>query len=383
MKATRTFIGLVMALALVAAPATFAQAGEQQMPPKEERIGWYHEAQIVDYDFIKDYAVLPKREDVTIIDSRPARKYSAGHVPTAVLMPDSKFEEMAAGVLPEDKNQLLIFYCGGYHCKLSHKSAFKAEAMGYDNIKVYAAGSPDWKAKGAVMSIDTAQLQQMMAGEDPVMIVDSRPKGRKYDAGHVPGALSIPDSQFELYAGMLPADKATNLVFYCGGFICKLSDNSARKAMDLGYTKVKTYQAGFPAWKKEVGMVAMNVAPETAPAAAAAPAMPAAGEGVMPIDEFKAILADRPDDVLIVDVRDVEEYAAGAIPGSINMPVGGLDDTMFELPDDKRIVFVCTSGGRSGEAYDLVQLLRPELNVVFVDAVIKYNKDGTVEITAH
>lgn len=383
MKVTRTLIGLVMALALVAGPATFAQAEEQKMPPKEERIGWFHDAKIVDYDFIKGYAVLPKRDDVMIIDSRPARKYSAGHIPTSVLMPDSKFEEMAAGILPEAKDQLLIFYCGGYHCKLSHKSAYKAEKMGYSNIKVYAAGSPDWKAKGEVMSIDTAMLQQMMAGEDPVLIVDSRPKGRKYDAGHIPGALSIPDKQFEKYAGMLPTDKATNLVFYCGGFICKLSDNSARKAMALGYKKVKTYQAGFPAWKKEVGVVAKNVTPDTATAAAAAPAMPAAGEGIMSIADFKAALATPPADLLIVDVRDAEEFAAGAIPGSLNMPVGGLDDTMFELPDDKRIVFTCTSGGRSGEAYDLVKLLRPELKAVFVDAVVKYNKDGTVEITAH
>lgn len=372
----RTVLALMLAV-LVATP------GLAEMPPAEERIGWFHEEHIVDYAYIAEYAVLPKRDDVTIVDSRPARKYSGGHIPTSATLPQSQFDALAAGVLPENKDQLLIFYCGGYKCPLSHKSAFAAEAMGYTNIKVYAAGDPDWKANGGVLSIDTARLQQMMAGEDPVMVVDSRPRGRKYDAGHIPGALSLPDSVFETHAGLLPADKNASLVFYCGGYICKLSDNSAKKAMALGYENVVTYQIGFPAWKKEVGIVAMNTSPDATPAAAAAPAMPAAGEGIVPIDVFQKLLAEAPDSMVVVDVRDEAEYAAGHLEGSLNIPVGKLDDQLFDLPDNKQIVFVCTSGGRSGEAFDLTKLLRPELNAGFVDAVIAFNADGTLDIKPH
>ena len=47
-----------------------------------------------------------------------------------------------------------------------------------------------------------------------VMIIDSRPAARQYDPGHIPGAVNIPDSQFDKLAGKLPADKATLLLFY-------------------------------------------------------------------------------------------------------------------------------------------------------------------------
>ena len=82
---------------------------------------------IVDYDFVAQHAVLPQKPGVMIIDSRPtARKYDKGHVPGAVSIPDSSFDKMT-DMLPQDKSTLLIFYCGGTKCKLSHKSAFKAE----------------------------------------------------------------------------------------------------------------------------------------------------------------------------------------------------------------------------------------------------------------
>ena len=68
---------------------------------------------IVDVAFLQQYAKLPLSEDVMIIDSRPYKpKYVNGHIPTAVNIPDSQFEKMT-GKLPENKNALLIFYCGG------------------------------------------------------------------------------------------------------------------------------------------------------------------------------------------------------------------------------------------------------------------------------
>ena len=71
-----------------------------------------------------------------------------------------------------------------------------------------------------------------------VMLVDSRPAARQYDPGHIPGALNIPDTQFEKMAHRLPADKTTLLIFYCGGLECVLSNKSADKARQLGYAEL-------------------------------------------------------------------------------------------------------------------------------------------------
>jgi len=68
---------------------------------------------IVDTDFVKQHVAIPPPKGVMIIDSRPFKpKYYKGHIPTAVGIPDSQFEKMT-GKLPQDKNALLIFYCGG------------------------------------------------------------------------------------------------------------------------------------------------------------------------------------------------------------------------------------------------------------------------------
>jgi rhodanese-related sulfurtransferase len=79
-------------------------------------------------------------------------------------------------------------------------------------------------------------------------------------------------------------------------------------------------------------------------------------------------------------VRDPEEFATGSFKNAVNIPVNTLDKKIATLPTDKPIIFFCTTGARGGEAYDMVQLLRPELKVYFLDAAVKFAKDGSYTI---
>jgi rhodanese-related sulfurtransferase len=210
--------------------------------------GWYKKA-LVDFDFMRQNVSIPPKKGVVIIDSRPAaRQYDPGHIPGAINIPDSQFDKLV-DKLPADKATLLLFYCGGLECMLSHNSAFKAEKLGYTNIKVYPAGSPDWKAKGAQMSVSAAYLKKLMDDKAPYVLIDARPK-RVADKGMIPTAINISDTEFDKQVDKLPADKATPLIYYCGGLECVLSDNSAEKARKLGYTNVLTYPPGYPEWEK-------------------------------------------------------------------------------------------------------------------------------------
>ena len=206
-----------------------------------------------------------------------------------------------------------------------------------------------------------------------MVLVDSRPKRTKYDKGHVPTAISIPDSQFDKLQDQLPQDKARTLVFYCGGLKCPLSHKSAKKAIALGYTNVNVFSEGYPAWKEVAG----------ASAATAVPTQIKAGkeEGSIDIGVFENILKENPDSILLIDVRDPEEFAAGAFKTAVNVPSDKLEAEIKSLPSNKPIVFVCATGSRSGEAFYMVQDMRPDLkDVYYLEAEVTYNKDGSYKI---
>ncbi|MEK4091033.1 rhodanese-like domain-containing protein [Viridibacillus sp. FSL H8-0110] len=52
----------------------------------------------------------------------------------------------------------------------------------------------------------------------------------------------------------------------------------------------------------------------------------------------------------LIDVREVDEVAAGIIPTAINIPLGLIEFRMNELDKTKEYIMVCRSGGRSGNA---------------------------------
>lgn len=54
------------------------------------------------------------------------------------------------------------------------------------------------------------------------------------------------------------------------------------------------------------------------------------------------------DDLFVLDVREKDEYAAGHIPGAVNIYVGELEKKLAEVPSDRSVVSVCSTGNRAG-----------------------------------
>lgn len=378
----KTIVSASMLAALLAGGAAVCTTAMAQETQQAAKAGWY--SQIVNADFVKKIAVVPKVDGAMLIDSRPtARKFDLGHIQTAVNIPDSAFDKLAPTLLPADKAMLLVFYCDGPECMLSHNSAFKAEKLGYTNIKVYAEGFPDWVKNGNLHAVSVAHIKKLLDEKAPITLIDARPAARKYDLGHIPGAINLPDSQFDKLAkDKLPADKAAALYFYCDGLACKLSNDSAMKAIALGYSNVKVVPEGYPAWAAAYG--AGPTASATPPATKSAPVIEAGKEsGTISVASFERIYKEAPDTVHLIDVREPQEFAAGSFKGASNVPINSLEKNIDKLPTDKPIVFFCGAGGRSGEAYDMAKLYKPELKTVFLDAEIKWLKDGSYTIKGH
>lgn len=81
------------------------------------------------------------------------------------------------------------------------------------------------------------------------------------------------------------------------------------------------------------------------------------------IDEFEPVPAKelleraRKGLVTVLDVRPAEEFAAGHLPGAVNIPVRELEKRLKELPKNKEVVAYCR-GPYCLMSYDAVALLR-------------------------
>ena len=236
------------------------------------------------------------------------------------------------------------------------------------------------KVAGNYPGVSADWVKKQLDNNAEMVLIDSRPKRKKYDKGHIPGAISIPDSQFAKMQDQLPADKATPLVFYCGGLKCRLSHKSAKKAIDLGYAKVKVFADGYPVWVAAFGK-GDTLAAASATTASSKQLKTGKEEGSVDTEAFKKIVADNPESIMLIDVRDADEFKTGSFETAINIPVDQLEDKVKTLPMDKPIVFVCGTGARSGESFYMLQDLRPEMkNVYYLEGQLTFKKDGSFEI---
>ena len=58
--------------------------------------------------------------------------------------------------------------------------------------------------------------------------------------------------------------------------------------------------------------------------------------------------------VPLIDVREVDEFAAARVPGAINLPLSTLGERLHELPEGAFDV-ICAVGGRSGRVAEALE----------------------------
>ncbi len=91
-----------------------------------------------------------------------------------------------------------------------------------------------------------------------------------------------------------------------------------------------------------------------APHQVAAAAAPVTSMDALSSVELKTEL-DRGDDVVIVDVREPQEFQINRLPGSVLIPLGDLPKRYVELDPNANIVTQCKSGMRSAKAQDFLR----------------------------
>jgi rhodanese-related sulfurtransferase len=189
--------------------------------------------------------------------------------------------------------------------------------------------------------IDTDTLSDMLDDGENVFIGDARPIA-VYNVGHIPTSKATPSNELKNNLDWLPQDKATPIVFYCGGITCPLSPAALKIAKEAGYTNVKAYVDGFPAWKEDVYPAHVN-----------------------------AEWVEQNLDVhhVIIDVR---ENPSHSIKGAVHMPLSELVSMhekwnsekvsagkrmMFDLRDKKAPIIIVAESDDSDNAIEAFEVL--------------------------
>lgn len=68
--------------------------------------------------------------------------------------------------------------------------------------------------------------------------------------------------------------------------------------------------------------------------------------------EVRALLAEDPEAIQLVDVREPHEHDAGAIAGAKHVPLPELMTAAEQLDPNRPVIFYCRVGGRSAMATD-------------------------------
>jgi rhodanese-related sulfurtransferase len=119
------------------------------------------------------------------------------------------------------------------------------------------------------------------------------------------------------------------MVLYCNGPFCGKSKRVSSELVKLGYTNVRRYQLGMPVWR-------------------------ALGHSVQTdIEGFRYVFGGDKTAVF-VDARSQKEFAAGTVPGAVNIRVGEAEQanepTDGRLPHKDKGTRVIVFAGKRQEA---------------------------------
>ena len=98
------------------------------------------EAVYVNITAEKAKEIMDSQEGYIILDVRSQKEFDQGHIPGAILIPDTEIKAKAEEILTE-KDQLILVYC-----RSGRRSKLAAEALvelGYTNIQEFG-GIIDW-----------------------------------------------------------------------------------------------------------------------------------------------------------------------------------------------------------------------------------------------
>jgi rhodanese-related sulfurtransferase len=229
-----------------------------------------------------------------------------------------------------------------------HFARLAKEVYGYKNVKYMVEGHMAWQAGINPYYTEPEFLKLAQDENISHILVDVR-SPEKIKSGHIKGAVNYPLSKMKDLNKALPGNqkKLARIIYY--------SDNEAeaiqahRIMRANGWENGYILNGGLAAWQaKGYPLVKDQLQTEIAFKWTPLP-------GAMFIQEYEKVVAERPADTVIVDVRSPTEFMKSMVPGALTIPIDTLEKRMAELPRDKKIVIQCEAGNRALQGWRVLK----------------------------
>lgn len=321
---------------------------------------------VVDYDYAKKAL---KNKKAIFVDARIKKRYDTKTIRTSINIPLRNFDKYIGKLKNIDKNREIIVFCDGLACNKSTQVALKLINYGFNNVKVYQNGMPEWE-KRDYSKINISLIKRVLKDEYAFTIIDLRDK-KSFSSSHIKHSININNGEL---AGKIPINKLTPLAI-----ISDKNDKNmhtiAEKLVSMGYQNVGVYEDGYKAWQK-LKTKELKKAKNTKNIPEPFIGKIKKGKDIGTVDSrwFLDNYKRLPPKTTIVDVREKSERRVGFIRGSKHISLGenSPKDFIEKLPKDRYIIFYCERGNRAYDAYEIVQDAEPSLSnkVVYLDAIV-------------
>ena len=93
-------------------------------------------------------AKLDRADDFVLVDALAPMVYAHSHLPTAINLPPSRVDPTRCAKRIPDLDAEIVVYCSNPDCDDSVVTAQRLQALGYTNVRHYAGGKDEWRARG-------------------------------------------------------------------------------------------------------------------------------------------------------------------------------------------------------------------------------------------
>lgn len=202
-------------------------------------LGGFHRPAMLPADAID--AVLA--EGMTVVDTRPAPDFAAGHIPGTINIPlDRSFNTWAGWLVSFDQDFYLIASSGIDEAVRDLAMIGLDRVAGYFETGVIDSWSGPDRDLAIIHQVSPAELAEQMK-RDEVTVIDVRGH-TEWEAGHLPGVQNIPVGYITERIAELPVSKPVVVQ-------CQAGSRSAIAASLLqarGLTNVMNLTGGYTAW---------------------------------------------------------------------------------------------------------------------------------------